>query len=305
MNAPRLNVVTGAFGYTGRYIARRLLEVGDRVKTVTGHPDRPNPFGDRISVHPFNFDRPAELTKTLDGVSTLYNTYWVRFSHNQRTFDRAIQNTRTLFKAAREAGVSRVVHISITNPSENSPLPYFRGKAILERVLKKSGLSYAIIRPTVVFGREDILINNITWFLRKFPVFAIPGSGSYKLQPVYVEDVADIAVEVGHQDANVIIDAVGPETYTYEELVGLIAKAIGSSARIVHVPPALALVLAKGLGFMLRDVVLTRDEIGGLMAGLLVSDDPPTGRTRFSQWLQQNAAALGREYASEMSRHYR
>ena len=305
MGTYNLNVVTGAFGYTGKYITRRLLQMGERVKTITGRPDRPNPFGDQVSASPFNFDQPAELVKTLQGASTLYNTYWVRFDYEQTTFYEAVRNTLTLFSAAQEAGIRRVVHVSITNPDEDSPLPYFKGKAVLETALKESGLSYAIIRPTVVFGREDILINNIAWCLRRLPIFVIPGSGAYKLQPIYVEDMAEIAVEAGHQDTNSVIDAVGPETYSYQDLVRLIAETVGSRARIVHVSPALALRLAKILGILVHDVVLTREEIDGLMAGLLVSDDPPTGKTRFSEWLKQNADVLGRQYSSETSRHYR
>lgn len=301
----KLNVVTGAFGYTGRYITRRLLDMGERVKTITGHPGRPNPFGDDVSVGPFNFDQPAELVKSLEGASTLYNTYWVRFGYEETTFYQAVRNTLTLFSAAQEAGVCRIVHVSITNPDENSPLPYFKGKAILENALKESGLSHAIIRPTVIFGREDILVNNIAWFLRKFPIFAVPGSGKYRLQPIYVEDMAQIVVEAGHQDTNTVIDAVGPEAYAYEHLVRLIAESVGSRARIIHVAPSVALLLAKILGFFVRDVVLTREEIDGLMAGLLVSDGPPTGKTRFSDWLKQNADLLGRQYASEVNRHYR
>lgn len=304
MSTPQLNIVTGAFGYTGKYITRQLLDMGERVKTITGHPNRPNPFGSQVKAVPFHFDKPAELAESLEGASTLYNTYWIRFAYERVTFDQAIQNTLTLFKAAIEAGVRRVVHVSITKASEDSPLPYFRGKAMLEKALKESGLSYAIIRPTLLFGREDILINNIAWFLRKFPVFAVPGSGRYKLQPVYVEDVADIAVKAGHHATNAIIDAVGPETYSYEELVRLIAEEIGSTARIIHVPPAFALVQTKVLNLIVRDVVLTQEEIDGLMAGLLVSDNPPTGKTRLSQWLKQHADTIGRQYASEVGRHY-
>jgi NADH dehydrogenase len=243
--------------------------------------------------------------RSLEGASTFYNTYWVRFPYKKMTFDQAIQHALLLFSAAREAGVRRVVHVSITHPSEDSPLPYFRGKARLERALKESGLSYAIIRPTVIFGREDILINNIEWFLRTLPFFAVAGSGRYRIQPVYVEDVAGLAVDAGHGSANTILDAVGPETYPYEEFVRLIAQAIGSSARIVHVLPPVALLLATGLDLLVHDVVLTRDEIEGLMSGLLVSNGPPTGRTLFSHWLKQNADTVGRQYASELDRHYR
>ncbi|MFQ5796672.1 MAG: SDR family oxidoreductase [Candidatus Bipolaricaulia bacterium] len=305
METPELNVVTGAFGYTGKYIARRLLSMGEPVKTLTGHPHRQNPFGDQVSVAPFNFDEPGELIKSLKGVTTLYNTYWVRFSHALVTFDKAVENTKTLIRAAQEAGVRRIVHVSITNASEESPLPYFRGKGILEKIIIHSGLSYAIIRPTVIFGPEDILINNIAWFLRRFPVFAVPGAGDYRLQPVFVEDMAEIAVNAGHKDDNLIINAVGPEIYTFNQLVRLIAGTVRSRAKIIHLRPGLALFLARLIGYIVNDVVLTRDELEGLMAGLLVSGTAPTGQTRLSDWLDQNADSVGVRYASELNRHYR
>jgi NADH dehydrogenase len=305
MAVPPMNVVTGAFGYTGRYIARSLLAMGERVRTLTGHPNRPNPFHGQIEIAPFAFDDHAELVRALAGASTLYNTYWVRFEHGPVAFEKAVQNTLSLFRAAKEAGIRRVVHVSITNPRLDSPLSYFRGKAVLERALAESGLSYAIIRPSVIFGREDILINNIAWLLRKFPVFAVPGDGQYRLQPVYAEDVAEVAVKAGHESADITVDAVGPETYAYEALVRLIADAIGRRVRIVRVPPALALMLSAMLGLIVRDVVLTPQEIDGLMAGLLASGGPPTGRTRFSEWLKEEAATLGIRYASELARHYR
>ena len=299
-----LNVVTGAFGYTGKYITRKLLSIGKKVKTLTGHPNRPNPFGNQISVAPFHFDNPAELTRALRGATTLYNTYWVRFPYGQVTYDTAVANTKILINAAKKAGIRRIVHISITNASEESPFPYFRGKGILEKAVIHSGLSYAIIRPTVIFGHEDILINNIAWFLTKFPVFAIPGDGDYRLQPVFVEDVAEIAVNAGQLNDNMIVDAVGPEIFRYEELIRLIADRVQSKARIIHLKPGLALFLSKFIGYMVKDVVLTRDEVEGLMENLLVSKNPPTGKTRLSEWLTQNAS-IGTSYASELARHYR
>lgn len=299
-----LSVVTGAFNYTGKYIAKGLLAQAASVVTLTGHPNRPHPFGEKVRALPFNFENPAALADSLKGANCLYNTYWIRFNYGRATFEQAIQNTTILFRAAKEAGVSRVVHLSIANPSEDSPLPYFRGKAVVEKVLRESGLSYAIIRPTVIFGSEDILINNITYLLRKFPVFAIPGSGDYKIQPVYVDDVAKICVEAGEGTRNVVVDAAGPEIYAYEALVHLIADTIDRGVRIVHVSPGVALVLSRLLGFLLKDVILTRDEIKGLMANLLVSNSPPTAKTRFSEWLRENAASLGVRYASELARHY-
>ena len=300
-----MNLVTGAFSYTGKYITQRLLSMGERVETLTSRSDFENPFGSQVTASPFNFDNLSLLTESLRDVTTLYNTYWVRFSYKGATFDRAVENSIKLVKAAENAGVQRIVHISITNPSEQSPFPYFRGKALVEKAIIQSKLSYAIVRPTVIFGSEGVLINNIAWLLRRFPIFAVFSSGEYRIQPVFVEDVAEIAVAMGHRKDNVVIDAVGPETYTFDGLVRLIARKIDSKARIINIKPRLALFLARLIGYVVKDVVITKDEINGLMSNLLVSDSSPTGHTRLTEWLKQNASAVGATYISDLKRHYR
>ncbi len=305
MEQGELNVVTGAFGYTGKYIARRLLQRGRRVLTLTGHPNRVNPFGDGVRTAPYNFERPAELVRSLEGATTLYNTYWVRFPHGGMTYEKAVRNSKVLFRAAAEAGVKRIVHVSITNASLDSPLPYFRGKAELEKALAESGLSYAIIRPTVVFGVEDILINNIAWLVRHFPLFAVPGSGQYRVQPIYVEDLAEVAVEAGESAENLRLDVVGPDVFTFDELVRVIAHSLDRHVLLVHVPPVLAFFLARLIGLVMRDVLLTQDELRGLMADLLVSDEPPSGQVHLAEWLADHATLIGTTYASELNRHYR
>ncbi len=305
MSQSNRSVVTGAFGHTGKYIARRLLEQGGIVKTLTRTPASRSPFGDRVEALPLDFGDLDGLVENLRGVDTLYNTYWIRFARGTVTHDIAVQNSRILIGAAVEAGVRRIVHISITNPSENSPRPYFRGKALVEKAIHESGLSYAILRPTVLFSPEDVLINNIAWFLRRFPAFPIAGSGDYPIQPVFVDDLAQLAVNAGAGSEDVVLDAVGPETFTFEEMVRLIARRVGSRARLIHVRPSVALLAARMAGWLVRDVVLTRDEIDGLMAGHLVSVDPPTASTRFTEWLEAEGARLGRRYASELGRHYR
>jgi uncharacterized protein YbjT (DUF2867 family) len=298
------HAVTGAFGYTGKYITQKLLEAGHEVITLTGHPNRPHSFEQTILVFPFDFEQPDELARSLSGVDTLFNTYWIRFSHNNLTFDQAVENTKILFAAAKKAGVRRIVHVSITNPDPASRLPYFRGKAHLEADLQNSGLSYAIIRPTVIFGEEDILINNIAHLLRRFPFFAIPGLGNYRLQPIFVKDLAQIAVEAGEKTENQIIDAVGPKIYTFRELLEEIKSSIGSKSRLVSISPGLALTLSRLYGLLVQDVVLTRDEVSGLMEDLLISDKPATGQKTLKEWLLENAHTVGKQYASELKRHY-
>jgi NADH dehydrogenase len=299
-----MNAVTGAFGYTGKYIARRLLALGERVITLTGHPGRTNEFGDSVKAFPFRFEEPDAMAESLTGVRVLYNTYWIRFSRAETTHDQAVADTRALIRAAELAGVERVVHISITNPDVNSPLPYFRGKALLEEEIRNARVSYAIVRPTVVFGVEDILINNVAFLLRKLPLFLIPGTGQYRLQPVHAEDLAGIAVEAAHASGNMVVDAVGPEVFSFDALVHLLAQAVGSRAAILHAPPGAAIAAARMLGTVFHDVLLTADELKGLMANLLVSQSAPTGSTYLSRWLTNNAGVLGTRYASELNRHY-
>src|SRR5829696_1451855 len=207
-----IHAVTGAFGFSGKYIAKRLLNSGVQVRTLTDSPNRKSDIKNNIEVFPYNFDRPEKLAESLRGVSVLYNTYWVRFNYATFKHSIAVDNTLKLFEAARKAGVKRIVHTSITNPSEDSPLEYFSGKAILEKALMESGISYAILRPAVIFGKEDILINNIAWAVRKLPVFGVFGDGQYKLQPIFVDDFAQLAVEQGRSTVTRVIDAIGPET---------------------------------------------------------------------------------------------
>jgi NADH dehydrogenase len=299
-----LHVVTGAFGYSGQHIAMRLLEAGHRVRTLTNSTHRSNPFEGRVEVHPFHFDDPDRLAASLAGARVLYNTYWVRFNHGGGEFTHAtaVENTRTLVEAARRAGVPRIVHTSITNPSIDSPLEYFRGKAQLERALVESGLSHAILRPAVLFGAADILVNNIAWMLRHLPVFGVFGDGQYRLQPIHVDDFARLAVVMGQSADNAIVDAIGPETFTYRHLVATIAAAIGVRRPIVPVPPVVGYWAGRALGWLLRDVTITREEIRGLMADLLCTNSQPAGTIRLTEWARAQAATLGRHYASELER---
>ncbi|RME99240.1 MAG: NAD-dependent epimerase/dehydratase family protein [Chloroflexi bacterium] len=294
--------VTGAFGYSGKYIARRLLDAGHNVITLTNSLHRPNPFGEQVQAFPLDFAHPAQLAESLRGVEVLINTYWVRFNHKTFTHADAVQNTLALFNAAKSAGVRRVVHVSITNPSIESELEYFSGKAKLEAALMESGLEYAILRPTVLFGKEDILINNIAWALRRLPVFGVFGDGAYRLQPIYVDDLARLAVEQAQAAGNTIIDAIGPETFTYRQLVETVGQIIGKRRPVVSVSPEMGYRVGSVIGRLVGDVFITRAEIAGLMAGLLAVDSPPAGQTRLTEWAAAHAESLGRRYASELAR---
>jgi NADH dehydrogenase len=294
--------VTGAFGYSGRYIAKQLLEAGHNVITLTNSAKRNNPFVGAVAAYPFHFDQPDKLAESLNGVDTFINTYWVRFDHRLFTHEQAVSNTKILFNAAKQAGVRRIVHVSITNPDIKSDLPYFRGKAELEHALMELGLSCCILRPTVLFGKEDVLINNIAWALRHLPVFGVFGTGDYKLQPIYVDDLACAAVEKASGTAEEVINAIGPETFTYREMVAMIGQIIGCKRPIMSVPPGLGYWACRVVGGVVGDVVITREEIHGLMEGRLCVDTPPLGKTKLTDWVREHRESLGRHYTSEMAR---
>jgi NADH dehydrogenase len=294
--------VTGAFGYSGRYIAARLLEAGHQVITLTNSMQRVNPFGTAVAAFPFHFDEPHKLSDTLRGVDVLVNTYWVRFDHRLFTHGQAVANTKVLFAAAKEAGVRRIIHVSITNPDSASDLPYFRGKAELESALRGLGVSYCILRPTVLFGKEDVLINNIAWSLRHLPVIGVFGSGDYRLQPIYVDDLAQAAAQKAGEGRDEVIEAIGPETFTYRELVARVGRALGVRRPIISVPPGLGYWGCRLVGWFVGDVVITREEIRGLMEGRLCVNAPALGSTKLTEWMDRHRETLGRHYTSELAR---
>lgn len=296
--------VTGAFSYSGKYITKRLLERGEEVVTLTGHPNRQDPFNGKVRAYPLAFDDEHALISSLDRVDVLVNTYWVRFDRAGNTQPRAVENTRKLIAAAKAAGVRRIVHVSITNPSAESPLPYFWGKAANEKAVIGSGMSYAILRPTVLVGQEDILINNIAYLLRRFPLFLIPGDGNYRLQPVCVTDLAELAVESVYRKDNYVIDVVGPDIFTFKQLVNLVAETINARRPLISVPPRSALLASQFLSLFFKDVLITPEEVDGLMAGLLVSAEQSRGKTRLADWLVAYRDQVGKRYASELKRHF-
>ena len=298
-------VVTGAFSFIGSAAARSLFARGYSVRTLTNRSVPVNHPGGPVEVHPLQFEDRSALVAAMRGAGVFVNTYWVRYPYVGTGFDTAVSNSRLLFEAAREAGVSRIVHVSVSNPSLDSPLDYYRGKAEVEALVRDSGLSYAIVRPTLVVGQNDILINNVAWLLRRLPVFAMPGSGRYRVQPVTLEDTGEIVAEAALGTQDVTIDAAGPEIMTFEALVRATAAAIGRPARIVHVPPAVVLAMLRILNRLVGEVILSRQELDGLITELLISHEPPRGNQSVTAWLRDHAADVGRRYASEMDRHVR
>jgi uncharacterized protein YbjT (DUF2867 family) len=301
--AASLDAVTGGFSYSGAAIARELLTHGRRVLTLTGHPGRA-PAGSEIDVRPLTFGDAEQLRVSLAGVDTLYNTYWVRFPHGATTFDVAVDNSRRLFAAAAAAGVRRIVHVSITHPDKGSPYAYFRGKAAVEHLLAESGVPHAIVRPAILFGGDGVLINNVAWMLRHLPVVAVGGHGTYRVRGIHISDLARLCVELGAGDADTVVDAVGPQSVTFRELIDCVRTAVGSKALVMPVPGWVMPPVTATLGLVLRDTLLTADEYKAMAGGLADSGAPSTGRIVFTDWVAEHGSQLGCHYANEIARHF-
>ena len=234
------------------------------MRTLTRNPDREGLFSGLVEASPLDLSDLEGLRRLMQGAGVLYNIYWVRFGRGRTTFEQTVANSRILFEAAAGAGVDRIVHFSVANASSDSRLPYFRGKGQVAEILRAIGIPYAIIRPTLVFGEGDLLLNNMAWALRRFPVFPVFGNGDYPVQPIYAGDLAAQAVASGSLSENTVADAAGPDTFTFEELLRLLAKAVGSRVRLVQTHPTVAYSTTKLVGLLLRDVALTRDEVNGV-----------------------------------------
>jgi uncharacterized protein YbjT (DUF2867 family) len=297
------DVVTGAFGYSGAAITRELLAAGHQVRTLTGHPGRAS-AGTEIDMRPLNFGDPDALARDMAGAHTLYCTYWIRFPHGGATHEVAVSNLKTLFDAAARANIQRIVYVSILHASSASPYSYFRGKGEAEDFLASTGVSYAIARPAIFFGGDGVLLNNIAWLLRHLPVFAIGGRGDYRVRPIHVDDMARLCVSLGGRTDNVTVDAVGPESVAFRDMVLAIRAATGSRAIVLPAPGWLVPPLSKALGAALRDVLLTSDEYYAMAEGLADSDAPATGETVLTDWIAKHGAELGHAYANELVRHY-
>ena len=298
--------VTGAFGFTGRALAERLLAEGHEVVTLSRRSGEGDRLAPRLAaIHPLDASRPDAFRAALEGVDVLYNTWWLRFPRGGGTFERLLADSSVLLAAAREVGVRRIVHVSVVRASPNADTPYVRAKAALESAVKATGLEWVIVRPTLTYGPGDILINNLAWALRRLPVYGTPGLGRYRVQPVHVDDLARICVEAADLPSGQTIDAAGPETFEYRDLVARIRAAVGSRSIVLPMPGLVVLGAAKVLGLLVRDVVLTRDEIRELTSSLLTSDEPARGEIRLSDWLLEHASTLGRRWSSELARNYR
>lgn len=295
----RRAVVTGAFSYTGAAVAAELSARGWQVDTLT---NRNAPPGSPIRSSPLRFER-EHLRRELSGADAFVNTYWVRLPHGGQSFETAVERSGMLLDAAAAAGVSRLVHVSVSNAAQGRNLGYYRGKAEVEEKVRSLPLAHAIVRPTLVVGPSDVLTANIAWLLRRFPFFPVPAA-SARLQPITLADTARVIADAVEGEGNLELDAAGPEVMTFRQYVALVAQACGVRRLLFGAPGWLALAGLRLVEPLLGDVVLTREELLGLSQELLLSHEPPRGREPVGRWLAAHGDGLGRHYVNDVRRHF-
>mmetsp|Transcript_65137 Transcript_65137/g.136455 ORF Transcript_65137/g.136455 Transcript_65137/m.136455 type:complete len:328 (+) Transcript_65137:421-1404(+) len=321
--------ITGGLSYTGRYLAKLLLDEGHSVVSLSRRrvPIAPAPLTDadlrKVAVKPLDFSDDKELRASLDGCDALVCTYFIRFAMDGDSHAAAAERVGKLFRIARQVGVKRVVFTSHTHASEDSPYPYLANKAKACRMLRETGLpSYAIARPCGVFGDtagESILMNNAAWVLRRVPLVLLPGDGSARFQPIHVRDFAELLRDLAGLGPNGAgsdaqeRDACGPDAPTSRELFSHIATSVGSPAFVGAggslLSTKLVTTLSKPIDWYTGDVLLDQDDLDFLNNGLTVADDPtdPAIKKRRSlmDWISSVGPSLGNEYVSSVARYYK
>jgi uncharacterized protein YbjT (DUF2867 family) len=266
----RIVAIAGGSGFIGRTIARRLAALPQlRVRVLSRDPGRARA---KLAGLEADFVRgevtePGTLPAALAGASAVvsavqFDGYPIENPRRGLTFERIdLGGTLALLAAAKAAGVTRFIYISGAAADENSRHPGFRAKGKAERAIRESGLEYTILRPSLVYGPDDTVVNGFAKAIRLAPVFPVPGSGRQTLQPVLVDDLAAcVALAISGRGQNGTYEIGGPDLMTFDDLIRLIMDLTGHRRPIVHVPESVMRAMG-AIAEMLPTPPLSRDAV--------------------------------------------
>ena len=275
--------IAGGSGFIGRAIARRLASTGEiKVRVLTRNPDTARA---RLELPGVEFVRgdvgnPATLKDALAGASAIvdavqFDGYPIENPRRGFTFERIdYGGAAALIAAARQAGVAQFIYVSGAAADENSTHPGFRAKGRAERAIRESGLSYTIFRPSLVYGREDKVVNGLARAIRFAPVMGVPGTGRQNVQPVLVDDLAAcVALAVSGRGRNQTYDIGGPDLMTFDEMMKVIMDASGHRRLLFHIPEA----VMRAVGGVLEKLpkpLLSRDAVTFVTADNACDNQP-------------------------------
>jgi uncharacterized protein YbjT (DUF2867 family) len=266
-----LIAVTGASGFVGRHITALLARRGHQVRALLRRDDRGRAAAGLPAERTVgDLADPAVLAAFTRGADVIVHLVGIIVEAGAATFEAVhVEGTRRLLTAAREAGVRRFVHMSAVGArDEAGATRYHRTKWRAEELVRSSGLSHAIFRPSIISGPENRPIRTLARLHRWSPLVPVFGDGRFPMQPVWIGDVAlAFALAAERPALGGVFELGGPVAVTYEEFVRAIGRAAGHPRPLVHVPLAVARAAAAALGVMGPLAPLTRDQLRMLVEG--------------------------------------
>ncbi|MBR1159498.1 complex I NDUFA9 subunit family protein [Bradyrhizobium elkanii] len=263
----RTVTVFGGTGFLGRRIVQHLRDHEFSVRIASRHPDRGcSQFGPHDSQLLFveaDIHDERSVANALAGAYAAVNAVSLYVEHGRETLHSVhVESAQRVAAQAHRAGVKRLVHLSGIGADAASRSRYIRARGEGELVVRATFAGAHIIRPAVMFGPDDAFLTTILNLLRRLPIYPMFGRGSMKLQPAYVEDVAEATVRIIQRAETqpTIFECGGPRVYSYEELVGIVAHQAGLAPILVPIPLAVWHALAWA-SEILPDPILTRNQV--------------------------------------------
>jgi uncharacterized protein YbjT (DUF2867 family) len=272
-------LVTGGTGFVGSHIVNALADAGKDVRVLERKPGSWQEAGVRCrEAVQGDMTDPESLRRAVSGCDTVVHLVAIRQGKPEQ-FQRVMsEGTRDLVAAAKEAGVRRFVLMSALGTTDETKdlVPYYRAKWDMEQTVKGSGLDHVIFRPSFIFARDGGILPTFRRLAKLMPVTPIPGSGTQRIQPIWIDDLVAYFVKAIDLDAatNRLFEVGGPDKVTWNELWERLKRALGSRRPSVHVPMGVMRAQAVVLERLPGNIPVTRDLLKMMEAGdNVVSDD--------------------------------
>jgi uncharacterized protein YbjT (DUF2867 family) len=255
-------LITGATGYIGRHLVARLVSRGEQPRCLVRNMRRAASIlpADKVELVQGDTVRPATLPAALRGIDTIVHGAFLtadrKESRGNRYEETNVDGTANLIRAAKAAGVKRVVEISGLGTKPDRPGSYMQGRYLAEKMVIESGLEWTIIRPSVLFGRGAPFVRGLVELIHTSPVVPLIGGGKTMFQPIYVEDVVTVIIKVLEETERTtgkIYTIGGPEYYSFSELFDALLKAMHKRRPKVYAPTPLV-----AIGAAVMEAVLPR-----------------------------------------------
>jgi len=278
---PPIITVFGATGFLGQRIVRRLYEHGCAVRIASRHPERGRAlFGTddrRLQAIEGNIRARQSVADAIAGVRGVVNAVSLYVEHGKETFHAVhVEGAQRVAVEARRLGVEQLVHISGIGADAQSRSPYIRSRGQGELAVSTAYPGAILVRPAVMFGPDDAFLTVILKLLRRLPAYPIFGTGTAKLQPAHVDDVAEAVARIVQRAERdpITLECGGPQVYTYRDLVRSVAREAGLKPRLIPVPLAVWHAMAR-VAELLPSPAVTRNQVELMRVDTVASAELP------------------------------